>query len=57
MYSRLKKLQEGSLYLKNFLSEEHQILIQNLTDNSKEKELLKKFFGTNTLYAVTAKQV
>ena len=42
MYSNLKKVEEIKLYLKNILSEEHDILIQNVTDNSREKEFLKK---------------
>ena len=29
------------LYLKNILSEEHYILIQNVTDDFREKEFLK----------------
>ena len=31
-----------SSYLKNIFSEEHYILVQNVTDNSREKEFLKK---------------
>ena len=42
MYSSLKKVEEIKLYLKDILSEEHYILIQNVTDNSREKEFLKK---------------
>ena len=42
MYSSLKKVEEIKLYLNNILSEEHYILIQNVTDNSREKEFLKK---------------
>ena len=42
MYSSLKKVAEIKFYLKNILSEEHYILIQNVTDNSREKEFLKK---------------
>ena len=42
MYSSLKKVEEIKLYLKNILSEEHYILIQKVTDNSTEKEFLKK---------------
>ena len=42
MYFSLKKVEEMKLYLKNILSEEHYILIQNVTDDSREKELLKK---------------
>ena len=38
----LKKVEEIKLYLKNILSEEHCILIQNITDNSRKKEFLKK---------------
>ena len=42
MYFSLKKVEEIKLYLKSILSEEHYILIQNVTDNSREKEFLKK---------------
>ena len=42
MYFILKKVEEIKLYLKNTLSEEHYILIQNATDDSREKEFLKK---------------
>ena len=42
MYFSLKKVEEIKLYLKNILSEEHYILTQNVTDNSREKEFLKK---------------
>ena len=42
MYSSLKKVEEIKLYLKNISSEEHYIIIQNVTDNSTEKEFLKK---------------
>ena len=42
MYSSLKKVEEIKLYLRNILSEEHYILIQNVTDISREKEFLKK---------------
>ena len=42
MCSSLKKVEEIKLYWKNTLSEEHYILIQNVTDNSREKEFLKK---------------
>ena len=42
MYSSLSKVEEIKFYLKNILSEEHYILIQNVTDNSTEKEILKK---------------
>ena len=42
MYSSLKKAEEIKSYLKNILSEENYILIQNVTDNSREKEFLKK---------------
>ena len=38
----LKKVEEINLYLKNILSEEHYILIENVTDDSREKEFLKK---------------
>ena len=41
MYFRLKKVEEIKLYLKNILSEEHYILIQNVTEESWEKEFLK----------------
>ena len=34
MYFRLKKVEEIKLYLKNILSEEHYILIQNVTEES-----------------------
>ena len=37
MYFSLRKVEEIKLYLKNILSEEHYILIQNVTDNSREK--------------------
>ena len=37
MYSSLKKVEEIKLYLRNILSEEHYIRIQNVTNNSKEK--------------------
>ena len=42
MYFSLKKVEEIKLYLKNILSEEYYILIQNVTDDSREKEFLKK---------------
>ena len=42
MYSCLKRVEEIKLYLKNILSEEHYILIQNVTDSSREKQFLKK---------------
>ena len=42
MYFSLKKVEGIKLYLKSILSEEHYILIQNVTDNSREKEFLKK---------------
>ena len=42
MYFSLKKVEESKLYLKNILSEEHYILIENVTDDSREKEFLKK---------------
>ena len=42
MYFSLKKVEEIKLHLKNTLSEEHYILIQNATDGSREKEFLKK---------------
>ena len=42
MYSSLKKVEEIKLYLKKILSEEHYILIQNVTDNSREKKFFKK---------------
>ena len=38
MYFSLKKVDEIKLYLKNILSEEHYILIQNVTDDSREKQ-------------------
>ena len=38
----LKKVEEIKLYLKNILSDEHYILIQNVTDDTREKEFLKK---------------
>ena len=41
MYSSLKKVEEIKSYLKNILSEENHIL-QSVTDNSREKEFLKK---------------
>ena len=37
MYSRSKKVEEIKLHLKNILSREHYILIQNVIDNSREK--------------------
>ena len=42
MYFNFKKVEEIKLHLKSVLSEEHYILIQNVTDNSREKEFLKK---------------
>ena len=39
---QLKKGRKINLYLKNILSEEHYILIENVTDDSREKEFLKK---------------
>ena len=42
MNSSLKKGEEIKLYLKKILSEKHYILIQNVTDHSKDKEFLKK---------------
>ena len=42
MYFSLKKVEKIKLYLKNNLSEEHYILIQNATDGSREREFLKK---------------
>ena len=42
MYFSLKEVEEIKLYLKNILSEEHYIIIQNVTDDSREKEFLKK---------------
>ena len=42
MYFSLKKVEEIKLYLKNILSDEHYILIQNVTDDTREKEFLKK---------------
>ena len=42
MYFSLKKVEEIKLYLKNILSDEHYILIQNVTDDSREKEFLQK---------------
>ena len=38
MYFSLKKVEEIKLYLKNILSEEHYILIQNVMDDSREKQ-------------------
>ena len=37
MYSSLKKVEEIKSYLKNILSEEHYILIQNVIENIREK--------------------
>ena len=37
MYFSLKKVEEIKLYFKNVLSEEHYILIQNVSDDSREK--------------------
>ena len=42
MYFSFKKVEEIKLHLKSVLSEEHYILIQNVTENSREKEFLKK---------------
>ena len=42
MHLSLKKVEQIKLYLKNILSEKHYILIKNVTDNSREKEFLKK---------------
>ena len=42
IYSSLKKLEQIKSYLKNILSEDHYILVQNVTDNSRQKEFLKK---------------
>ena len=42
MYFSLKKVEEIKLYLKSILSKQHYILIQNVTDHSREKEFLKK---------------
>ena len=42
MYCSLKKVGQFKSYLKNILSEEHYILVQNVTKNSREKEFLKK---------------
>ena len=42
MYFTLKKVEDIKLYFKNILSEEHYILIENVTDDSREKEFLKK---------------
>ena len=42
MYSSLKKVEEIKLNLENILSEEHYMLIHNVTDNSREKEFSKK---------------
>ena len=42
MYLTLKKVEEIKLYLKNILSEEHYILIQNITDNCTEKRIFKE---------------
>ena len=39
---QLKKGRRIKLYLKNILSEEHYILIENVMDDSREKEFLKK---------------
>ena len=41
-YFSLKKVEEIKLYFRNILSEEHYILIQNITDDSRQKEFLKK---------------
>ena len=42
MYSSLKNVGDMKLYLNNILSRKHSILIQNVTDNSRAKEVLKK---------------
>ena len=42
MYFSLKTVEEIKLYSKNILLEEHYILIQNVTDDSREKEFLKR---------------
>ena len=42
MYFSLKKVEKFKLYFKNILSEEHYNLIQNVADDSREKEFLKK---------------
>ena len=42
IYFSLKKVEEIKSCLRNILSEEHYILIQNVTDNSKEKNFLKR---------------
>ena len=42
MYFSLKKVEEIKSYLKNILSQEHYILIQNVTDDSRENEFFKK---------------
>ena len=42
MYFSLKKIEKIKLYLKSILSEERYIFIQNVTDNSREKESSKK---------------
>ena len=41
MYSHWKNVEEIKLYLKNILSEQHYILIQNVTNNSRKKGFLK----------------
>ena len=42
MYRYLKKVEKIKSYLKDILSEEHYILIQNVTDNSRKKNLKRK---------------
>ena len=42
MYFSLKKVEEIKSYLKNILSQEHYILIQNVTNDSRENEFFKK---------------
>ena len=41
MYSNWKNVEEIKLYLKNILSEQNYILIQNVTNNSRKKGFLK----------------
>ena len=42
MYFSLQEIEEIKLYLKNILSEQYYILIQNVADDSREREFLKK---------------
>ena len=42
MYFSLKKVEEIKSYLKNILSQEHYILIQNVTDDSRENEFFQE---------------